>query len=40
VNVDARDDNARLFCERENFLSFPNQPMTLFVGDQADPLSA
>ncbi|MCW5706918.1 GNAT family N-acetyltransferase [Shinella sp.] len=30
VIVDAKDDNARRFYERESFLSFPDQPMKLF----------
>jgi GNAT superfamily N-acetyltransferase len=30
VIVDAKDDNARRFCERESFLPFPDQPMRLF----------
>lgn len=30
VIVDAKDDNARRFHERESFLSFPDQPMKLF----------
>jgi hypothetical protein len=28
--VDAIDDNARRFYERESFLPFPGQPMKLF----------
>jgi GNAT superfamily N-acetyltransferase len=28
--VDAREDNARRFYERESFLPFPDQPMKLF----------
>jgi GNAT superfamily N-acetyltransferase len=30
VIVDAKDDNARRFYERESFLPFPDQPMKLF----------
>ena len=30
VIVDAKDDAARRFYERESFLSFPDQPMKLF----------
>jgi GNAT superfamily N-acetyltransferase len=30
VIVDAKDDNARRFCQRESFLPFPDQPMKLF----------
>jgi GNAT superfamily N-acetyltransferase len=30
VIVDAKDDNARRFYERESFLSLPDQPMKLF----------
>jgi GNAT superfamily N-acetyltransferase len=30
VIVDAKDDNARRFYERESFLRFPDQPMRLF----------
>jgi GNAT superfamily N-acetyltransferase len=30
VIVDAKDENARRFYERESFLSFPDQPMKLF----------
>jgi len=30
VIVDAKDDNARRFYEREGFLPFPDQPMKLF----------
>lgn len=30
VVVDAKDDNARRFYERESFLSLPDQPMKLF----------
>lgn len=30
VVVDAKDDNARRFYERESFLPFPDQPMKLF----------
>ncbi|MDG4885035.1 GNAT family N-acetyltransferase [Mesorhizobium sp. WSM4884] len=30
VIVDAKDENARLFYERESFLPFPDQPMKLF----------
>ena len=30
VIVDAKDDNARRFYERESFLPFPDQPMRLF----------
>ena len=30
VIVDAKDDNARQFYERESFLPFPDQPMKLF----------
>jgi GNAT superfamily N-acetyltransferase len=30
VIVDAKDDDARRFYERESFLSFPDQPMKLF----------
>lgn len=30
VIVDAKDDNARRFYERESFLSLPDQPMRLF----------
>jgi GNAT superfamily N-acetyltransferase len=30
VIVDAKDENARRFYERESFLSFPDQPMRLF----------
>ncbi len=30
VVVDAKDQNARRFYERESFLSFPDQPMKLF----------
>lgn len=30
VVVDAKDENARRFCERESFLPFPDQPMKLF----------
>lgn len=30
VIVDAKDDAARLFYERESFLPFPDQPMKLF----------
>lgn len=30
VVVDAKDDNARRFYEREGFLPFPDQPMKLF----------
>jgi GNAT superfamily N-acetyltransferase len=30
VVVDAKDDNARRFYERESFLAFPDQPMKLF----------
>lgn len=30
VIVDAKDDTARRFYERESFLSFPDQPMKLF----------
>ena len=28
--VDAKDEAARRFYERESFLPFPDQPMTLF----------
>jgi GNAT superfamily N-acetyltransferase len=31
VIVDAKDDNARRFYERESFLAFPDQPMKLFL---------
>ncbi len=31
VIVDAKDDTARRFYERENFLPFPDQPMKLFL---------
>jgi GNAT superfamily N-acetyltransferase len=31
VIVDAKDDNARKFYERESFLPFPDQPMKLFL---------
>jgi hypothetical protein len=31
VVVDAKDDNARHFHERESFLRFPDQPMKLFL---------
>lgn len=31
VIVDAKDENARRFCERESFLPFPDQPMKLFL---------
>jgi GNAT superfamily N-acetyltransferase len=30
VIVDAKDENARRFYERESFLPFPNRPMKLF----------
>jgi hypothetical protein len=30
VIVDAKDDNARRFYQRESFLPFPDQPMKLF----------
>lgn len=30
VIVDAKEETARRFCERESFLSFPDQPMKLF----------
>ncbi len=30
VIVDAKDENARRFYERESFLPFPDQPMKLF----------
>ena len=30
VIVDAKDDGARRFYERESFLAFPDQPMKLF----------
>jgi len=30
VIVDAKDENARRFYERESFLPFPDQPMRLF----------
>ena len=30
VIVDAKDDGARRFYERESFLPFPDQPMKLF----------
>lgn len=30
VNVDAKDENASRFYERESFLPFPDQPMKLF----------
>jgi GNAT superfamily N-acetyltransferase len=30
VIVDAKDENARRFSERESFLPFPDRPMTLF----------
>jgi GNAT superfamily N-acetyltransferase len=30
VVVDAKDENARRFYERESFLTFPDQPMKLF----------
>ncbi len=30
VIVDAKDDSARRFYERESFLTFPDQPMKLF----------
>lgn len=30
VIVDAKDDDARRFYERESFLPFPDQPMKLF----------
>jgi GNAT superfamily N-acetyltransferase len=30
VIVDAKDDNARRFYERESFLALPDQPMKLF----------
>jgi GNAT superfamily N-acetyltransferase len=30
VVVDAKDDHARRFYERESFLPFPDQPMKLF----------
>jgi len=30
VIVDAKDDSARRFYERESFLPFPDQPMELF----------
>jgi GNAT superfamily N-acetyltransferase len=30
VIVDAKDDNARRFYERESFLALPDQPMRLF----------
>jgi GNAT superfamily N-acetyltransferase len=32
VIVDAKDENARRFYERESFLPFPDQPMKLFRG--------
>lgn len=31
VIVDAKDENARRFYQRENFLSLPDQPMKLFL---------
>jgi GNAT superfamily N-acetyltransferase len=31
VIVDAKDEAARRFCERESFLPFPDQPMKLFL---------
>ena len=31
VVVEAKDDNARRFYERESFLPFPDQPMKLFL---------
>lgn len=31
VIVDAKDDDARKFYERESFLPFPDQPMKLFL---------
>lgn len=31
VIVDAKDDNARKFYQRESFLPFPDQPMKLFL---------
>jgi GNAT superfamily N-acetyltransferase len=31
VIVDAKDENARRFYERESFLPFPDQPMKLFL---------
>ena len=31
VIVDAKDDGARRFYERESFLAFPDQPMKLFL---------
>ena len=30
VIVDAKDENARRFYERESFLAFPDQPQKLF----------
>lgn len=38
VIVDAKDENARRFYERESFLPFPDQPLKLFrpMGDIAE----